>query len=107
MRFYVGQCDVQIFNMPTQRVLFAGPRNNVNLVTFDPVCKGPYEILVFLTKFFFLRRNEIISWGEKRTALFQTHNWEKSSFFQHTCTCICTVIHKYVIEGAQCAPCRS
>ena len=41
MRFYVGQCDVKIFKMPTQRVPFAGPRNNANLFAFDPVCKGP------------------------------------------------------------------
>ena len=27
------------------------------------------------------RRNEKILWGKKFTALFQTHNWEKSSFF--------------------------
>ena len=38
----------------------------------------PYEILVFLTNFIFFCRNETIPWGKKRTALFQTHNWEKS-----------------------------
>ena len=27
----------------------------------------------------FFRRNEIISWGKNRTALFQTHNWEQSN----------------------------
>ena len=41
---------------------------------------GPYEILVFLMNFIFSRRNEIILWGKKRTALFQNHNSEKSSF---------------------------
>ena len=29
----------------------------------------------------FCRQNEITLWGKKRTALFQTHNREKSSFF--------------------------
>ena len=82
MRFYVGQCDVQIFNMPTQRVLFAGPRNNANLFTFDPVCKGPALWNFGISdEVFFFRRNEIISWGEKRTALFQTHNRENPSYF--------------------------
>ena len=35
-------------------------------------------------------------WGKKRTTLFQTNNWEKSSFFQRACTCTCmwhTQIH--------------
>ena len=41
----------------------------------------PYEILVFPTNFIFFQGNEITSWGKKCTALFQTHNWEKSSFF--------------------------
>ena len=31
-----------------------------------------------------------------KTALFQTYNWEKSSFFQHTRMCICRDIRKYV-----------
>ena len=35
---------------------------------------------VFLRNFF-RPFNENISCGKKRTALFQTHNWEKSSFF--------------------------
>ena len=35
----------------------------------------------FLTNLIFFRFNEIVSWGKKHTALFQTHNWEKSSFF--------------------------
>ena len=34
----------------------------------------PYEILVFLMNFIFFRQNEIISWGKKRSALFQTHD---------------------------------
>ena len=51
--------------------------------------------------YFFSRRNGIISWGKKHTALFQTHNWEKSSFFQHARTSIRTVIRKYVRGGAQ------
>ena len=41
----------------------------------------PYEILVFPTNFIFFQRNEITLWGKKCTALFHTHNWEKSSFF--------------------------
>ena len=41
----------------------------------------PYEILVFPTNFIFFQRNEITLRGKKCTALFQTHNWEKSSFF--------------------------
>ena len=42
---------------------------------------SPYEISVFLMNYIFFLRNEIISWGKKHTALFQTHNWEKPSFF--------------------------
>ena len=49
---------------------------------FDPVCEcPPYKILVFLTNFNFFRRKEKILLGQKCTALFQTHKWEKSSFF--------------------------
>ena len=44
----------------------------------------------------FFRLNEIIFWGKKHMALFQTHNWKKSSFFQHAHTCSCEVIRKYV-----------
>ena len=40
----------------------------------------PYEILVFLTNFIFFGA-VITLWGKKRTAFFQTHNWEMSSFF--------------------------
>ena len=29
----------------------------------------------------FFWRNEVILWGQKHTAIFQTHHWEKSSFF--------------------------
>ena len=64
----------------------------------------PYELLVFLTNVIFLRRNEIILWGKMRSALFQTQNWEKSSFFQHARTPIYTVILKQVTGGAQRAP---
>ena len=46
----------------------------------------------------------MISWDEKHNALFETHNWGKSCFFQHARSCICTVIHKYVTGVAQCAP---
>ena len=47
----------------------------VDWETFDLVCRGPpYEILVLLT-------NEMIMRGKKRTALFLTHNWKRSSFF--------------------------
>ena len=31
---------------------------------------------------FFFRQKEITLWGQKRTALFQTYNWEKSIFFK-------------------------
>ena len=41
----------------------------------------PYEILVFPTNFIFFQGNEITLRGKKCTALFQTHYWEKSSFF--------------------------
>ena len=34
----------------------------------------PYEISVFLMNYIFFLRNEIISWGKKHSALFQTHN---------------------------------
>ena len=70
------------------------------LTLWEPACLSiskdeeaypPYEILIFLMNFIFFRRNGIISWGKKHTAHFQTHNWEKSSFFQRARTCICTV----------------
>ena len=41
---------------------------------FDPVWSFSIS-----DKLHFFWRNEITSWGKKRTALFQTHNWEKSS----------------------------
>ena len=44
----------------------------------------PYEIWVFPTNFIFFQGNEITLRGKKCTALFQTHNWEKSSFFNHS-----------------------
>ena len=57
----------------------------------------PYEILVFPTNFIFFQGNEITLRGKKCTALFQTHNWEKSSFFNELVrTRICTEIRKYV-----------
>ena len=39
------------------------------------------RLMKFLWLTLFFWRNKIISLGNKRTALFQTHNWEKSSFF--------------------------
>ena len=64
----------------------------------DPVRKGPpYETRVFLTNLIFFRQNEIILQGKKRTALFQTYNWEKSSFFNALVrTCICKDMCKYM-----------
>ena len=41
----------------------------------------PYEILAFPTNLIFLQRNQTTLRGKKCTALFQTHNQEKSSFF--------------------------
>ena len=71
----------------------------------DPVRKGPpYEILVFLMNFIFFRQKEMILWGRRSTALFQTYNWEKSSFFQLAPTCICTDICKYVAGGPYMPP---
>ena len=45
---------------------------------FDPVCKGP-ALWNFgsCDELYFFRWNEIISWGKKHTALFQTNNLEK------------------------------
>ena len=34
--------------------------------------------------------------GKKRTALFQTYDWEKEKVFQRACTCICRETRKYV-----------
>ena len=49
---------------------------------FDRVCKGPASWNFGISdKLYFFRVNEIILWGKKHMALFQTHNWEKSSFF--------------------------
>ena len=54
-------------------------RKKIGREAFDSVCKRPpYEILVFLINSIFFRQNEITLWDKKRTALFQTHNWEKS-----------------------------
>ena len=41
----------------------------------------PYGIWVFPTNFIFFQGNKITLRGKKCAALFQTHNWEKSSFF--------------------------
>ena len=41
----------------------------------------PYGIWVFPTNFIFFQGNKITWRGKKCAALFQTHNWEKSSFF--------------------------
>ena len=49
---------------------------------FDPVCKGPALWNFGISEeLYFFRRSEKFLWGKKRTALFQTQNWEKSSFF--------------------------
>ena len=47
-----------------------------------PVRKGPplWNFGIF-DKLYFFQRNEINLRGKKCTALFHTHNWEKSSFF--------------------------
>ena len=58
---------------------------NFWIVTYSKICSYfssvTYEILVFPINFIFFQRNEINLRGEKWTALFHTHNWEKSSFF--------------------------
>ena len=43
----------------------------------------PYEISVSLTNYILFCRNQLILWGKKCTALFQTHIWEKSIFSTH------------------------
>ena len=62
-------------------------------IFFDFVCKGESNllwnkviaknVLIWATQHW----NEMISWGKKQTALSQTHNWEKSSFFS-TLLCV-------------------
>ena len=54
--------------------------------------------------FFFAKRDNL--WGKKRTALLQTDNWEKSSFFNVLvqCTCICTDVRKCVPGGIYAPP---
>ena len=48
----------------------------------DPDHKGPpLWIWGIPDKLYFFLQNEITLWGKKHTALFQTYNWEKSSFF--------------------------
>ena len=44
----------------------------------------PYEILVFPTNLIFFQGKEITLRAKKCTALFRTHNWEKSSFLINT-----------------------
>ena len=56
----------------------------------------PCEMLVFPANFIFFRQNKMILWGKKRTALFQTYDWEKEKVFQRACTCICRETRKYV-----------
>ena len=52
----------------------------------------------------FFGQNKIILRGKKRTALFQTYNLEKTSFFQQNHACFCTDIRKYVAGGAYMPP---
>ena len=61
-----------------------------------------YEILVFLTNFFFLR-NEITLRGKKCLALFQTQNWEKSSFF-NAFVCVFARIYANTWQGGHNVP---
>ena len=63
-------------------------KNNVWLLkcfvgrdTLDPVCKVPGLWNFGISDKLCFRWNEMVSWVKKHTALFQTHNWEKSSFF--------------------------
>ena len=64
----------------------------------------PYEILVFPTNFIFFQGNEITLRGKKCTALFQTHNWEKSSFFNELVR-VFAQIHAYTYrEGGHSPP---
>ena len=46
-------------------------------------------------------RNEKISWGKKRLPFSKLIIGKTQVFFQHTHTCIFTVIRKYVTGGAQ------
>ena len=61
----------------------------------------PSEILVFPTNFIFSQGNEITLRCKKCTALFQAHNWEKSSFFN---ALVCVFAQIYAGE-AQCRLC--
>ena len=61
-------------------------------VAFDPIRKGPPLWNFGISdKLYFFAETRYFSCGKKRTALFQTRNWEKSSFFTtliyiHMCT---------------------
>ena len=71
---------------------------------FDPIRKGPPLWNFGISdELYFFQGNEITLRGKKCTALFQTHNWEKSSFFQCAGMRICTDIFKCVTGRAQCA----
>ena len=61
---------------------------------------SPYEILVFLMNFIF----QIILWGKKRTALFQNHIWEKSSFFSTLVRVFARLYANMQQGGTMCPP---
>ena len=61
----------------------------IDFYNFSSVRKGPpHEIRLFLTNLIFFRQNEIILRGKKNTSLFQTYDWEKSSFFNALVRCL-------------------
>ena len=52
-----------------------------NFWLVDKVCKGPSLWNSGISdELYFFRQNKILVWGEKHTALFQTHNWECQVF---------------------------
>ena len=61
----------------------------------------PYEILVFPTKLYFFRQNEIILRGKSILAFSQLMIG-KSRVFSTPCLCICVDIRKYVQGGHIC-----
>ena len=68
---------------------------------FDPVREGPPIWNFGISDELW---NEIISRSKKCTALFQTHNWEKLSFFKaRTRICIAQIYANTWQGGAQCA----